>query len=275
MPEPSSDPRRIVAVVVTFNRRDMVTRLVAALDARKRACRTRSSWSTTPPPTAPRTPSRRRARPRRSTVLRLTENTGGAGGFHAGLGRGHGARRRPGLADGRRRDPRRRTACRPCSPHAGHATTSSGPAVVAEDDPGRLCFPIRVPGSSRVVHAVADVEARRPPTGLLEGVVIPFNGVLVTRELVERIGLPREEFFIWGDDVEYLWRARRGGRPHRHGRRRPLPAPVDRRPRHAADVRPDDVQPLALGPEALLHVPQQRGQPARPPRARSACWRSW
>ena len=33
MPEPSSDPRRIIAVVVTFNRRDMVTRLVAALDA--------------------------------------------------------------------------------------------------------------------------------------------------------------------------------------------------------------------------------------------------
>jgi rhamnopyranosyl-N-acetylglucosaminyl-diphospho-decaprenol beta-1,3/1,4-galactofuranosyltransferase len=42
-------------------------------------------------------------------------------------------------------------------------------------------------------------------------VVIPFNGVLVTRALVERIGLVREEFFIWGDDVEYLWRARRAG----------------------------------------------------------------
>ena len=47
--------------------------------------------------------------------------------------------------------------------------------------------------------------------GLIEDVVIPFNGVLVTRALVERIGLPRQEFFIWGDDVEYLWRARREG----------------------------------------------------------------
>ncbi len=32
-----------------------------------------------------------------------------------------------------------------------------------------------------------------------------------TRDLVERIGTPREEFFIWGDDVEYLWRAKRAG----------------------------------------------------------------
>ena len=47
--------------------------------------------------------------------------------------------------------------------------------------------------------------------GLIRGVVIPFNGVLVTRELVERIGYPRAEFFIWGDDVEYLWRAQASG----------------------------------------------------------------
>jgi rhamnopyranosyl-N-acetylglucosaminyl-diphospho-decaprenol beta-1,3/1,4-galactofuranosyltransferase len=47
--------------------------------------------------------------------------------------------------------------------------------------------------------------------GVIAEVVIPFNGVLVTRELVERIGTPREEFFIWGDDVEYLWRARKAG----------------------------------------------------------------
>lgn len=85
-----------------------------------------------------------------------------------------------------------------------------GPAVLAEHDPERLCFPIRLPGGTRVVHAMAEVE-KAAVDGLIEGVVIPFNGVLVTRDLVERIGLPREEFFIWGDDVEYLWRAERAG----------------------------------------------------------------
>jgi hypothetical protein len=85
-----------------------------------------------------------------------------------------------------------------------------GPAVVAEQDESRLCFPIRLPGRTRVVHRMADVEAAAVD-GLVADVVIPFNGVLVTRALVERIGLVREEFFIWGDDVEYLWRARRAG----------------------------------------------------------------
>ena len=41
--------------------------------------------------------------------------------------------------------------------------------------------------------------------------MIPFNGVLVTKELVDRIGLPREEFFIWGDDHEYRLRAEEAG----------------------------------------------------------------
>ncbi|WP_300403871.1 glycosyltransferase family 2 protein [Nocardioides sp.] len=89
-----------------------------------------------------------------------------------------------------------------------------GPAVLAEGDPGRLCFPIRLPGGTRVVHAMSEVEAAARDVdgpGLIPGVVIPFNGVLVTRALVERIGTPRAEFFIWGDDVEYLWRAERAG----------------------------------------------------------------
>jgi rhamnopyranosyl-N-acetylglucosaminyl-diphospho-decaprenol beta-1,3/1,4-galactofuranosyltransferase len=85
-----------------------------------------------------------------------------------------------------------------------------GPAVLAEQDPERLCFPIRLPGGTRVVHRMADVtDAARD--GLVDGVVIPFNGVLVTRALAVEIGVPRAEFFIWGDDVEYLWRAERAG----------------------------------------------------------------
>jgi rhamnopyranosyl-N-acetylglucosaminyl-diphospho-decaprenol beta-1,3/1,4-galactofuranosyltransferase len=85
-----------------------------------------------------------------------------------------------------------------------------GPVVVDEADPTRLVFPIRLPGGTRVVHRMAEVEAAAR-NGLIPDVVIPFNGVLVTRELVERIGLPREEFFIWGDDHEYRMRAERAG----------------------------------------------------------------
>ena len=85
-----------------------------------------------------------------------------------------------------------------------------GPLVVDEADPGRLVFPIRLPGGTRVVHAVEDVRTAAT-NDRIDGIVIPFNGVLVTRELVDRIGLPREEFFIWGDDHEYRLRAEEAG----------------------------------------------------------------
>jgi rhamnopyranosyl-N-acetylglucosaminyl-diphospho-decaprenol beta-1,3/1,4-galactofuranosyltransferase len=85
-----------------------------------------------------------------------------------------------------------------------------GPVVVDDADPERLVFPIRLPGGTKVVHAMTDVR-RAAVGGLIRGIVIPFNGVLVTRDLVERIGLPRAEFFIWGDDHEYRLRAERAG----------------------------------------------------------------
>ena len=207
MPDDPRTTPRILAVAVTFNRRDLVTRLVtetgrgtvlpdeilvvdnASTDDTVEALRALGS-------------------PVPLTVVELGRNTGGAGGFHAGLAAA--LERGADLVwmmddDG--------TPASDCLglllPHmADHDFV--GPAVVAEQDESRLCFPIRLPGRTRVVHRMADVEAAAVD-GLVADVVIPFNGVLVTRALVERIGLVREEFFIWGDDVEYLWRARRAG----------------------------------------------------------------
>ncbi|GAB3852185.1 hypothetical protein GCM10028801_02910 [Nocardioides maradonensis] len=85
-----------------------------------------------------------------------------------------------------------------------------GPVVVDQAAPDRLVFPIRLPGGTRVVHDLADVRAAARD-GRLDDIVIPFNGVLVTRALVERIGYPRAEFFIWGDDHEYRLRAEAAG----------------------------------------------------------------
>lgn len=39
------------------------------------------------------------------------------------------------------------------------------------------------------------------------GEINPFNGTLVSKETYERIGLPRKEYFIKQDEVEYMWRA--------------------------------------------------------------------
>lgn len=43
--------------------------------------------------------------------------------------------------------------------------------------------------------------------GILEGAANPFNGTLVSRELVDAIGYPNPDFFIKGDEVNYKQRA--------------------------------------------------------------------
>lgn len=39
----------------------------------------------------------------------------------------------------------------------------------------------------------------------------PFNGTMISKELVEEIGLPNDQFFIKGDEAEYYLRAKKSG----------------------------------------------------------------
>ena len=50
---------------------------------------------------------------------------------------------------------------------------------------------------------------RRAVDGLLEGLVSPFNGTLVSAKIVDLIGCPRKEFFVYGDETEYTLRAKK------------------------------------------------------------------
>lgn len=211
LPSDPLDPSepRVVAVVVTWNREQLLERILREVDAGTRRpdlVVVVDNASTDGTPRLLEGLAEELQTP--IDVLRLERNTGGAGGFKAGLERA--------LAQGADLlwlmddDGQPPADCLTTLLAYVDRYDFLGPAVVAEDDPRRLCFPIRIPGSATVVHDLADVEAAAVD-GVLEEVVIPFNGVLLTRALVERIGLPREEFFIWGDDVEYLWRARRAG----------------------------------------------------------------
>lgn len=46
---------------------------------------------------------------------------------------------------------------------------------------------------------------------ILYNKVNPFNGTLITKELVEKIGFPRKEFFISRDETDYMNRSKMGG----------------------------------------------------------------
>ncbi len=40
---------------------------------------------------------------------------------------------------------------------------------------------------------------------------VPFNGLLMSRKLIERVGYPKKEMFIWGDDFEHQYRCIKAG----------------------------------------------------------------
>lgn len=201
----SSPERRIVAVVVTYNRLELLRELVPALAGTPGLAEVLVLDNASTDGTGEWLASYADTRVLGRT---LAHNSGGAGGFHDGLA--WALDRDADLVwlmddDGM---PEPECLARLLEHESG--LDFWGPVVVDREDPERLVFPIRLPGGTRVVHAMPDVR-RAADAGLIRGIVIPFNGVLVTRELVERIGLPRSEFFIWGDDHEYRLRAERSG----------------------------------------------------------------
>lgn len=138
--------------------------------------------------------------------IRLPQNLGGAGGFRAGI---QGA-----LDDGADWLWLMDDDGRPGGPGclAGLLATAAarraelvGPLVIDTDEPRRLSFPVRIAG--RTLFDVDSVARHGPVPGFAH----LFNGALIGAGLFRRIGLPDPRFFIRGDEVEFLFRARRAG----------------------------------------------------------------
>ena len=203
VPETPRSTSRIVAVVVTFNRLALLQRLLGELRRTPGLAEVVVVDNASTDGTSDWLAGQADVH-----GVTLAENLGGAGGFHEGLriALEHGADRVWLMDD----DGMPVDGCLARLLEHDGEFDFWGPVVVDEDDPDTLVFPIRLPGGTRVVHRMADVTAAAVD-GVIRDVVIPFNGVLVTRDLVERIGLPRAEFFIWGDDHEYRLRAERAG----------------------------------------------------------------
>lgn len=105
---------------------------------------------------------------------------------------------------------------------------------VMDDDgePASDCLELMVPYLSQydyVAPLVVSIEDRmtcafKPNTsvedfqqsainGIVEDWASPFNGILYSAKLIKKIGFPKKEMFIWGDEVNYHWRAKNSQMP--------------------------------------------------------------
>lgn len=135
-------------------------------------------------------------------LLTLSENTGGAGGFAAGLrvAIDSGAEWIWMMDDDAEPHPTAleelmRVANDPCHVYGSLAVNGADTAwltTVLEPALGALDKANWIPGRAKVQS-------------------LPFLGFLIHRSLVERIGLPDAGYFIAADDVEYCLRAQKAG----------------------------------------------------------------
>jgi len=137
--------------------------------------------------------------------LRLEVNAGGAAGFSTGIraALAHGAEQVWLMDDDGR--PENPSCLERLLDRVADGAELVGPLVLDEDRPDRLAFPVRLDG--RTVFDAASVVRH----GAIRGFAHLFNGALIQARVFVRIGLPDPRFFIRGDEVDFLYRARLAG----------------------------------------------------------------
>jgi len=200
MSSPTPEEDAVWAVVVSYNRRPLLAECLAAV-----AAQTRAPDHVLVVDNASTDGSAAMVRDEhpRAEVLALSRNRGGAGGFAAGLAAAHAG----GAAWAWIMDD-----------DTIPAPTALAALLAAPDPPPGLPRPLllasRIEWSDGSLHPMNVPVFKRDPRlylascehGLLPLRTATFPSLLVHRTAVDRFGLPRAEFFIWSDDVEYTAR---------------------------------------------------------------------
>lgn len=72
-----------------------------------------------------------------------------------------------------------------------------------------LSFPFRKKRGIKIIETRDEFEKIYPIVA--EKILFPFNGTLFPQWLIRKIGAPKREYFIWGDEVEYVMRVMHNG----------------------------------------------------------------
>lgn len=195
----------VAAVVVTRNRKHLLCECLAALLRQSRPPdRIFVVDNASTDGTAELLNTRGILADHRLVLVRLEQNTGGAGGFHEGMRRAL-AERTDWLwmmDDDACADEGALQALITAAPDRRHVYGSV--AINTERGEEELCWPAARPGlhSARLRNELEPIQQVHN---------IPFLGLLVHGDLVAAIGLPDRDYFILGDDTEYTERARAHG----------------------------------------------------------------
>lgn len=144
------------------------------------------------------------------TWIKLNENIGGAGGFSEGIQEAY--KLNPDFIWLMDDDGYPDKNCLEVLLSLSDKKLFIGPIVLDDKDKNDLSFPLRIPGSLRTIRTKKDFERFfLKEENLVTGVLLPFNGVLLPTYKLEQIGFPIRDFFIWGDEVEYTKRFLKSG----------------------------------------------------------------
>lgn len=205
-------PLTVAAIVVTFNRKELLIRCLESLLQQTRPVETIfviDNASTDG--TSERLEAEGYCHHGQIAYIRLSENTGGAGGFYEGMKRAYAA----GYDwlwlmddDGF------------CAPDAlaqllqrSAELDVIGSAVVLADKPDQMSWPIRVVARSgyfklrSYISTLSELK-NYASDGIYPGAANFFNAILFRRQVIQSLGLVNKELFIWGDDYEYFLRCK-------------------------------------------------------------------
>lgn len=77
------------------------------------------------------------------------------------------------------------------------------PIVLSDEDHETCSF---IPGKTYY-----DACKMADNDGVIENLASPFNGILYSHRLIKKIGYPKKDMFIWGDEINYQIRAEKAG----------------------------------------------------------------
>jgi GT2 family glycosyltransferase len=206
----------VAAVVVTRNRPALLKRCLAAIDSQTYpATQLVVVDNASDAPTQELLAFEAGRRDSSFHLIRLEENSGGAGGFHVGM--------RACLSFPCTHMWLMDDDCEPDSDAVAELIAAT--AIVGEDAVlgGNI---VDLNGESINVQSISQRLGKNCvpqyplylADGLLEMSVLTFVSFLVSAELVRKVGLPLKEFFIWGDDTEYSRRLARFTRLYQVGK---------------------------------------------------------